>query len=173
MIYGFARQSGGQVRIYSEEGQGAMVCLYLPRHYGENTEIEEIETPPPPRADRGETVLVVDDEAAVRMLITEVLGDLGYNAMEAVDGPTAMKILESDIEIDLLMTDVGLPNGMNGRQIADAARTRRPKLKIIFITGYAENAAIEHGHLDPGMAVITKPFAMDALAVRIKEMLSE
>ena len=172
MIYGFARQSGGQVRIYSEAGQGANICLYLPRHYGENTENEDVISIAPPRADKGETVLVVDDEAAVRMLIVEVLGDLGYNALEAMDGPTAMRILESDIGIDLLMTDVGLPNGMNGRQIADAARTLRPALKVMFITGYAENAAIGHGHLEPGMAIVTKPFAMDDLAVRIKDVLS-
>ena len=172
MIYGFARQSGGQVRIYSEAGQGAMICIYLPRHYGDVIENDEAVTLPPPRPGQGETVLVVDDEAAVRMLVAEVLGDLGCNAIEAVDGPTAMKILQSDIKIDLLMTDVGLPNGMNGRQIADAARVLRPDLKIIFITGYAENAAIGHGHLDPGMTVVTKPFAMDALAVRIKDMIS-
>ncbi len=173
MIYGFARQSGGQVRIYSEEGQGAAVCIYLPRYYGEGVASEDPISIAPPRTERGETVLVVDDEAAVRMLIGEVLSDLGYNAIEATDGPTAMKILQSDLAIDLLMTDVGLPNGMNGRQIADAARSIRPKLKVIFITGYAENAAIGHGHLEPGMTVVTKPFAMDALAVRIKDILPE
>jgi CheY-like chemotaxis protein len=174
MIYGFARQSGGQVRIYSEPGQGATVCLYLPRHYGDGDERKEAAVSiAPPRADKGETVLIIDDEAAVHMLIAEVLADLGYNAMEAVDGPTAMEILQSDLSIDLLMTDVGLPNGMNGRQIADAARSIRPGLKVMFITGYAENAAIGHGHLEPGMTVITKPFAMDVLAVRIKEMCSD
>ena len=172
MIYGFARQSGGQVRIYSEVGEGVMVCLYLPRYYGEGVPVEEAANLPLPRVGRGETVLVVDDEPAIRMLISDVLTDLGYNAVEAVDGPSAMKILQSKLVIDLLMTDVGLPNGMNGRQIADAARSTRPNLKVIFITGYAENAAISHGHLEPGMTVVTKPFAMDALALRIQEILS-
>ena len=173
MIYGFARQSGGQVRIYSEAEEGTTVCLYLPRHYGDGVESEDAVSILPPRADKGETVLVVDDEAAVRMLIVEVLSDLGYNAIEAVDGPSAMNVLRSDLSIDLLMTDVGLPNGMNGRQIADAARSIRSGLKVMFITGYAENAAIGHGHLEPGMTVIMKPFAMDVLAVRIKDMLAD
>lgn len=171
MIYGFARQSGGNVRIYSEIDRGTMVRIYLPRYYGEEIESEIIETRPIPRASKGETVLLVDDEAAVRMLIKEVLDGLGYNAIEAVDGPTAMRVLRLDIPIDLLITDVGLPNGMNGRQIADAARVLRPQLKVIFITGYAENAAIGHGHLEPGFSMVTKPFAIDALAVKIKDIL--
>ena len=126
MIYGFARQSGGQVRIYSEAGKGAMVCIYLPRYYGDSVERADELSVEPPRADNGETVLVVDDEASIRMLIVDVLRDLGYNALEAGDGPSAMKILQSDLAIDLLITDVGLPNGMNGRQVADAARSFRP-----------------------------------------------
>jgi CheY-like chemotaxis protein len=113
-------------------------------------------------------VLVVDDEPTVRMLVTEVLEELGYAAIEAADGASGLKVLQSDVRIDLLVTDVGLPGGMNGRQMADAARERRPDLKVLFITGYAENAAIGHGHLEPGMQVLTKPFAMEALASRIK-----
>jgi len=174
MVYGFVRQSGGQARIYSEPSQGTMVCLYLPRHHGE---AENVDTPhelaEAPRAEQGETVLVVDDEPTVRMLVTEVLGDLGYTAIEAADGPAGLKVLQSNTRIDLLVTDVGLPGGMNGRQMADAARERRPELRVLFITGYAENAVLNHGHLDPGMHVMTKPFAMEALASRIKELIAE
>ncbi len=173
MIYGFARQSGGQVRIYSEVGAGTMVCLYLPRHLGEAESADDVTQPgPAPRAKRGETVLVVDDEPTVRMLVAEVLEDLGYNAMEAGDGPTGLKILQSGIRVDLLVTDVGLPSGMNGRQLAEAARALRPALKVLFITGYAENAVLSHGHLQPGMHVLTKPFAMDALASRIRALIA-
>ena len=172
MIYGFARQSGGQVRIYSEVGQGTTMCLYLPRHYGE---AEAAGVSPDladaPRAKHGETVLVVDDEVTVRMLVTEVLADLGYAAVEAADGASGLKVLQSDIRIDLLVTDVGLPGGMNGRQMADAACRIRPGLKVLFITGYAENAAIGHGHLEPGMHVMTKPFSLEALARRIKALI--
>jgi PAS domain S-box-containing protein len=172
MIYGFVRQSGGQARIYSEVGQGTMVCLYLPRHLGAADEAgeggEAVETP---RAEAGETVLVVDDEPTVRMLVAEVLEDLGYAAIEAGDGPSGLKVLQSDVRIDLLVTDVGLPGGMNGRQMADAARVGRPDLKVLFITGYAENAALNHGHLAPGMQVLTKPFALDILAARIRGLI--
>lgn len=172
MIYGFAKQSGGQVRIYSEVGQGTLVCIYLPRHLGE---AEAAETAPElahaPRAEDGQTVLVVDDEPTVRMLVTEVLEDLGYRAIEAADGAAGLQILQSDVRIDLLVTDVGLPGGMNGRQVADAARVVRQNLKVLFITGYAENAALSHGHLEPGMHVLTKPFSMEVLARRIKELI--
>ncbi|MDU7520891.1 MAG: PAS domain-containing protein [Roseomonas mucosa] len=172
MIYGFARQSGGQVRVYSEVGQGTTMCLYLPRHYGEGAaEEREASLTDAPRAQQGETVLVVDDEATMRMLVTEVLEDLGYTAIEAADGAAGLKVLRSDVRIDLLVTDVGLPGGMNGRQVADAARAARPDLKVLFITGYAENAVIGNGHLDPGMQVMTKPFAMEALASKIKSMI--
>ena len=173
MIYGFAKQSGGQVRIHSQPGQGTTVALYLPRHDGGITErgapIEDIAAMP--RAERGETVLVVDDEPAVRMLVADVLSDLGYVSVEAADGAAGLKILRSDIRIDLLVTDVGLPGGMNGRQVADAARVLRPDLKVLFITGYAENAVVGNGNLDPGMAVLTKPFAMDHLAGKIRELI--
>ncbi|WP_442919098.1 PAS domain S-box protein [Methylobacterium sp. Leaf118] len=172
MIYGFVRQSGGQVRIYSEVGQGTTMCLYLPRHYGAADAVEpHPDLASAPRAEQGETVLIVDDEPTVRMLVTEVLEDLGYTAIEAADGPAGLKVLQSDVRIDLLVTDVGLPGGMNGRQMADAGRERRPDLKVLFITGYAENAVVGNGHLEPGMAVITKPFVMETLAARIKEMI--
>ncbi len=171
MIYGFAQQSGGAVRIYSEPDQGTLVCVYLPRHWGA-TDAEELapELAAAPRGE-GETVLVVDDEPTVRMLVTEVLSDLGYNALEAEDGAAGLRMLNSAARIDLLVTDVGLPGGLNGRQVADAARALRPGLKVLFITGYAENAVLSHGHLDPGMHVLTKPFAMDALASRIRDLI--
>jgi PAS domain S-box-containing protein len=173
MIYGFVRQSGGQVRIYSEPGQGTMVCLYLPRHLGEAVPAEPVpETTAAPLAGSGETVLVVDDEPTVRMLVTEVLEDLGYAALEAADGPAGLRLLQSDARIDLLVTDVGLPGGMNGRQMADAARMSRPDLKVLFITGFAENAVIGNGQLEPGMHVMTKPFALEALANRIRELIA-
>jgi CheY-like chemotaxis protein len=173
MIYGFARQSGGQARIYSEPGQGTMVCLYLPRYAGVD---EPGEAPQHaaelPRADQGETVLVVDDEPIVRMLITDVLEELGYVAIDAPDGIAGLKVLESDRPIDLLITDVGLPGGMNGRQLADAGLALRPDLKVLFITGYAENAAVGSGQLKPGMHVMTKPFEIDALASRIRHIIT-
>ena len=173
MIYGFVQQSGGAVRIHSAPGQGTAVRLCLPRHAGR----AEDPAPSPylaqaPRAQTGETVLVVDDEATVRMLATEVLGELGYETLEAEDGAAGLRVLRSGARIDLLVTDVGLPGGMNGRQVADAARSLRPGLKVLFITGYAETAVLSHGHLEPGMHVMVKPFAMEALAARVKDLLS-
>ncbi|MFC3124182.1 PAS domain-containing protein [Pseudoroseomonas globiformis] len=173
MIYGFTRQSGGQVRIYSEVGDGTTMRLYLPRHVGEADATEDMPTlARSPRAETGQTVLVVDDEPTIRMLVTEVLENLGYAAVEAGDGASGLGILRSGARIDLLVTDVGLPNGMNGRQMADAARAFRPDLKVLFITGYAENAVVGNGQLEPGMHVMTKPFALEALASRIRELIS-
>ncbi|MBW3618107.1 MAG: response regulator, partial [Proteobacteria bacterium] len=172
MIYGFARQSEGYAKIYSEVGQGTTVKLYLPRHHG-LAEPERAELRPSidaHRSEAGETVLVVEDEQSVRDLVVAVLGDLGYQALEAADGPSGLEILKSSARIDLLITDVGLP-GLNGRQVADAARRLRPTLQVLFMTGYAENAAVAGGFLEPGMAMVTKPFAMEALASRIRQMI--
>jgi PAS domain S-box-containing protein len=172
MIYGFAKQSGGQVQISSALGRGTTIYLFLPRHSEEEHAAESSATlSSAARAGAGETVLIVDDEPSVRMLVTEVLAELGYTAIEAADGASALQVLRSDTRVDLLVTDVGLPGGMNGRQLADFGRTARPALKILFITGYAEKAAIGVGGLDKGMAILTKPFAMDGLAGRIKELL--
>jgi signal transduction histidine kinase len=171
MIYGFARQSGGQIRIYSELGKGTTMCLYLPRH-DQNVAVDERSAAPSearPSGD-GEVVLVIDDEPTIRMLIADVLEELGYSIMEASDGPSGMRVLQSDARIDLLITDVGLPNGMNGRQVADAARQMRPNLKVLFITGYAENAVVGNGHLGKGMQLIAKPFEMNALVRKIREL---
>lgn len=171
MIHGFVRQSGGQVRVYSELEHGTTMCLYLPRHHGALTETSDQAGEAIVEVGAGETVLVIDDEATVRMLIVEVLAEAGYGALEADDGPSGLKILQSGAKIDLLITDVGLPGGMNGRQVADAARLVRPHLKVLFVTGYAENAAVGNGLLEHGMEVVTKPFVMSELANRITEML--
>jgi signal transduction histidine kinase len=173
MIYGFAQQSGGQVRITSEIGQGTTVCLYLPRHDGRaDAEAAPSGVTQPPRAEQGETVLVVDDEPTVRMLVTEVLDELGYTAIEATDSASGLQVLQSDARIDLLITDIGLPGGMNGRQMADAARAQRPGLKVLFITGYAETSALGSGQLAAGMAVLTKPFVIETLGARIREIIA-
>jgi CheY-like chemotaxis protein len=172
MVYGFARQSGGQVRIYSELGKGTTMCVYLPRHLGTAEETDSLDDAQPVEEAHGETVLVVDDEPTIRMLIKDVLTENGYTPLEASDGPTALKLLRSNIRIDLLITDVGLPGGMNGRQVADAARVTRPDLKVLFITGYAENAVIGNGHLEPGMAVLTKPFVIATLGNRIRDLIA-
>ena len=173
MIYGFAKQSGGQVRITSVVGQGTTLCIYLPRYHG-NAGCHEAHLPDPATqtAGIGETILVVDDEPTVRMLVTEVLGELGYSVMEAADSASGLKLLRSDVRVDMLVTDVGLPGGMNGRQMADAARELRPGLRTLFITGYAESAAIGANQLAPGMHVLTKPFAIDTLAARVRELIN-
>ncbi|WP_238274772.1 MULTISPECIES: PAS domain-containing protein [Methylobacterium] len=173
MIYGFAKQSGGQVRIYSEPGEGTTMCIYLPRYLGDAEPTDPLAAfGAPARAEQGETVLVVDDEPTVRMLVADVLEELGYTAIEAADSMAGLKLLQSDMRIDLLITDVGLPGGMNGRQMADAGRVTRPDLKVLFITGYAENAVLNNGHLAPGMQVLTKPFAVDVLGARIRELVA-
>ncbi|WP_409373174.1 PAS domain-containing protein [Pseudomonas baltica] len=173
MIYGFAKQSGGQVRIYSEVGLGSTVRIYLPRYYG-SAPLDESDSLATPATvvQTGETILIVDDEPTVRMLLTEVLGELGYTLIEAADSLAGLKVLQSDVHIDLLITDVGLPGGMNGRQMADAGREVRPGLRTLFITGYAENAVIGNGHLAPGMQVLTKPFAIDTLAAKVQELMA-
>ena len=173
MIYGFAKQSGGQVRVHSVVAEGTSISIYLPRHLGQVDAGEDrAQAVFRPTAEAGETVLVVDDEPTVRMLVMDVLSDLGYVSIEAGDGIGGLKVLESNARVDLLVTDVGLPGGMNGRQMADAARVHRPDLKVLFISGFAEAALFNNGHLDPGMAVLTKPFAVDVLAARVREMIA-
>ncbi|WP_093509214.1 PAS domain-containing protein [Sphingopyxis sp. YR583] len=175
MVYGFAGQSGGAARIYSEAGKGTMVCIYFPRHRDAAAVAEE--TPaaasePVPLSSRGETILLVDDEPLVRMLAAEQLEDLGYHVIEAEDGRSALRQLAGGEAISLLITDVGLPGGMNGRQLAETVRETLPNLEILFITGYAENAVLNHGHLAPGMHVMTKPFQMDSFARRVKALIA-
>jgi signal transduction histidine kinase len=171
MIYGFARQSGGQIRIYSEVGKGTSMCLYLPRHDDDPNFNDTANFPEASESlGDGQVVLVIDDEPSIRMLITDVLSDTGYSVLEASDGPAGLRVLQSAARIDLLITDVGLPGGMNGRQVADAARTLRPDLRVLFITGYAENALMGNGHLEKGMHVLAKPFEVERLAIKIREL---
>ncbi len=169
-LYGFVRQSDGVVRLDSAPGRGTTVRLYLPRQ--EHARGQEKPSAPGTGAEEagaGGTVLLVEDEVGVRAMAAEYLRDLGHTVLEAGDGPTALDFLHSGLHVDLLLTDVGLPGGMNGRQVADAARERRPGLLVLFITGYAGGAL--DGRLAPGMEVIGKPFALDALASKVRAML--
>jgi PAS domain S-box-containing protein len=173
MVYGFVRQSEGYTKLESRLGQGTSVALFLPRCEADSTSEDpaELSASAVP-AGSGEVVLVVEDEPVVRGLIVEVVADLGYVVLEASDGAAGLAMLQSSSRIDLLVTDVGLP-GLNGRQMADEGRLLRPALKVIFMTGYAETAASPQGFLEPGMALITKPFSMDVLADKIRETMAE
>ncbi|MHB2138794.1 PAS domain-containing hybrid sensor histidine kinase/response regulator [Pseudomonas monsensis] len=173
MIYGFAQQSGGHVSLDSLPGQGTCVRLYLPRLYAlepEHPPANPVE--PPAHLPSGETVVVVEDDHAVRMLVLDLLKELGYRAFEAEDAKSALPLLESDLRVDLLVTDVGLP-GMNGRQLAEVARQHRPGLKVLFMTGYAQKAAERQGFLEDGMDMVAKPFAIELLASKIRTMISQ
>ncbi|MFL6533842.1 MAG: response regulator [Pseudomonas sp.] len=170
MIYGFSKQSRGHVTIDSEVGKGTTVNLYLPRFIGEEIDEPLVHAQQAPYAQDGETVLIVEDDPAVRVLVSAVLGELGYAFVEAGDANGAMPILQSSQRIDLLISDVGLP-GMNGRQLAEIGRQIRPDLKVLFITGYAEHAAVRGGFLDSGMQMITKPFTFDLLTAKVREMI--
>ena len=171
MIYGFVQQSGGHIHLGSEVGHGTIVTIYLPRHLGAVDGEAEVDTVAivPPKGSA--VVLVVEDELPIRMVIGAVLSDLGYTVLEAADASSGLKVLEAGTLIDLLITDVGLPGGTNGRQLADAARQRRPDLKVLFITGYAESAAVRNGLMEQGVQVMTKPFALEALAAKIQGIL--
>jgi PAS domain S-box-containing protein len=173
MIYGFAQQSGGHVSLDSLPGQGTCVRLYLPRLLGLETQSPSVEPDQPPAAAAsGEAVMVVEDDPAVRMLVLDLLTSLGYQAHQAEDAKTALPLLESDLRVDLLVTDVGLP-GMNGRQLAEIARQHRPGLKVLFMTGYAQKAAERQGFLEDGMDMVAKPFSMELLASKIRTMISQ
>ncbi len=169
MVYGFARQSGGQVRIHSSPGEGTTVSLFL-RAGEAAAPAEAPHAGPAPEGD-GQTVLLVEDDPSVRLLVRDVLEELRYLPLEAEEAEGAMAILRSDRPIDLMVSDVGLP-GMNGRQLAEVARQHRPGLPILFVTGYAENAAIRAGFLGTGMGMIAKPFAVADLSAKIREMLA-
>ncbi|MFL7963994.1 response regulator [Pseudomonas kielensis] len=170
MIYGFSKQSRGHVTIDSEVDKGTTVNLYLPRFRGEEVHEPQVITQHAPHAQDGETVLIVEDDPAVRVLVSAVLSELGYAFVEAADANGAVPILQSGQRIDLLISDVGLP-GMNGRQLAEIGRQVRPDLRVLFITGYAEHAAVRGGFLDPGMQMITKPFTFDLLTAKVREMI--
>ncbi|ACS43823.1 response regulator [Methylorubrum extorquens] len=161
------------MRVQSKVGLDTTFCLYLPRHHGAaETDAGEKEATRLRRVSRGETVLFIVDEPSVRMLIIDLLTEMGYAAVQATDDVAGLKVLQFDARIDMLVTDVGLPGGMNGLQMADAARAHRPELKVLFITGYAECADIDDGRLGSGMQVLAKPFALDALGMRIKDLVA-
>lgn len=169
-VYGFVKQSGGHVKIYSEVGQGTCVKLYLPRHHGDGALLELSSEPlVPPRARQGEAVLVVEDDPDVRAYTVEMVRDLGYQVVSAANGFAALHVLHAQPELRLLFTDVGLPGGMNGRQLADEAILRRPGIKVLFTTGYARNAIVHHGRLDPGVEVIFKSFTYSDLAGKLRK----
>jgi PAS domain S-box-containing protein len=170
-VYGFVKQSRGHVKIYSEEGEGTTIKLYLPRAIALAEEHHEESSQPLIQGAKNETVLVVEDDADVRIYTCETLTDLGYTVISAENGPTALRMLDAHPEIIVLFTDVGLPGGMNGRQLADEMRQRRPDLSVLFTTGYARNAIVHDGRLDPGVELITKPFSQAALAEKLRDIL--
>jgi len=169
MVYGFAQQSNGQVCIHSTPGEGTSVKIYLPAAEDQQPQVAELVEAPPQGA--GQCVLLVEDDPSVRLLIGELLAELGYRTIEASDPQAAIKQLEGGRAFDLMISDVGLP-GMNGRQLAEIARQHHPTVRILFVTGYAENAAIRAGYLDTNMAMIGKPFRLEELAAKIGEVLS-
>lgn len=169
-IYGFLHQIGGHASLSSEVGKGTTVRMFLPRFTSQAPPVETMPDRTVEPAGKGQTVLVVEDEDAVRLLIVEVLTELGYRALQVPNGDAAMVHLTSSRPLDLLITDVGLP-GLNGRQVAEIARRNRPDLPILFVTGYAANAAVRASFLDPGMEMISKPFAVRQLAMKIGEIL--
>jgi len=171
-VYGFVKQSGGHVKIYSESGEGTTVRLYLPRLPAGADDVAD--AAPAQRIRAGllsEVILVVEDDEDVRVNTVEMLRELGYGVLEAADGRAALRLLESNPDVRLLFTDVGLPGGLNGRQLADAALQRHPGLKLLFTTGYARNAIVHHGRLDPGLELLVKPFTYAALAAKIRSVL--
>jgi CheY-like chemotaxis protein len=171
-VYGFVKQSGGHVKIYSEVEQGTTVKLYLPRLAGmELPEPNATYHQPYPEAAAEETVLVLEDDDEVRTYSVDILRELGYRVLAAQDGQAALRLLEQQPRVDLLFTDVVLPGGMTGAQVAAQAKATRPSLKVLFTTGYARNAIVHHGRLDKGVQLITKPFSFEDLAAKIRDIL--
>jgi CheY-like chemotaxis protein len=173
MIYGFAKQSGGHVKIYSEVGHGTTVRLYLPRLASAAAAASPAAPAPAGGKGGGETILVVEDNPDVRRLVLRQLRDFGYTVIEAANGPQALKILEDGAAIDLLFTDVVMPGGMTGRQLAEAAKGRRPNLKTLFTSGYTEDSILRLGKLDPGVRLLSKPYRKHELATRVREALDQ
>jgi CheY-like chemotaxis protein len=170
-VYGFIKQSDGHAKIYSEPGQGTTIKLYLPRLASDADAGDTVVEPqrhPEGRSDL--RVLVVEDDEDVRAHAVAILRELGYSVVEAADGPSALRVLESEPGVRLLFTDIGLPEGLNGRQLADEALRRRPELRVLYTTGYARNAIVHQGRLDPGVELITKPFTYAALASKVHAM---
>jgi len=173
-VYGFVRQSSGHIRIYSEIGEGTTVKIYLPRYVGEG-EQTGARLPPgaSPRSLGDEVILVVEDDNALRAYTVQILAELGYHVLEAPNGKAALEALKRRDRIDLLFTDVVMPGGLNGRQLADEAQSLRPDLRVLFTTGYTRNAIVHHGRLDPGVNLIGKPFSFEGLAAKIRSILDE
>jgi CheY-like chemotaxis protein len=172
-VYGFVKQSGGHVKLYSEPGEGTTVRLYLPRMAAAPAIAEAAATETYVGAGgTDQLVLLVEDDPDVRANTIDMLRGLGYGVLAAADGPSALPLLESNPNIALLLTDVGLPGGLNGRQLADEARRRHPGLRVLFATGYARNAIVHHGRLDPGVELITKPYSMASLGAKLRQMLT-
>jgi PAS domain S-box-containing protein len=173
-VYGFVRQSAGHVKVYSELNEGTTVRIYLPRYAGAEVHTEDAEySGPVTRAIGNETVLVVEDDEALRAYTVETLGELGYRVLAAPNGAAALEILQSGKAIDLLFTDVVMPGGVNGRQLADEAVRLRPDLKVLFTTGYTRNAIVHHGRLDAGVEMISKPFSFSALSSKVRALLDK
>jgi signal transduction histidine kinase/CheY-like chemotaxis protein len=173
-VYGFVKQSGGHVKIYSEVGEGTTVKIYLPRLVAEEAAVVVQEDDgPAPEGDAEETILVLEDDDDVRTYSVDILRELGYRVVEAHDGPSALRLLQRQTRVDLLFTDVVLPGGMTGAQVAEQARETRTGLKVLFTTGYARNAIIHHGRLDKGVRLITKPFGSSELASKVRDVLDE
>jgi CheY-like chemotaxis protein len=172
-VYGFVRQSGGYVRIYSEPGQGTTVKLYLPRALAEEAAEPTPSGEAQPSLHGDERILVLEDHHDLRAYSVSILRELGYEVLEAADGAEALALLNADPGVDLLFTDVVLPGGLNGRQVADEAVRRRPGLKVLFTTGYTRNAIVHNGTLDPGVHLISKPFAFADLAAKVRTVLDE
>jgi CheY-like chemotaxis protein len=170
-VYGFVKQSGGHVKIYSELGEGTTVRTYLPRLVDAADVEEEIPVSRMPSGDGSEIILLVEDDEAVRDLNAAMLRELNYAVIEAEDGPRALQILDVVPNICVLFTDVGLPGAMNGRQLAETALQRRPDLRVLFTTGYARNAIVHHGRLDPGINLLSKPFTAAALTTKIRDLI--
>jgi CheY-like chemotaxis protein len=170
-VYGFVKQSRGHVKIYSEVGEGTTIKIYLPRHHGEVLAEEDAIMETPVRGRRSECILVVDDDEDVRAYSTESLRELGYSVLGAPNARTALQTLNSHPEIAVIFTDIGLPGGMNGRQLAEEARKRNPSVKVLFTTGYARNAIVHDGRLDPGVELLTKPFTQAALGAKLRDII--
>ena len=168
-VYGFVKQSGGHVKIYSEAGEGTTIKIYLPRFFGRASAAEE-KAAAPRRGRSGESVLVVEDDSDVRDYVVETLASLGYKVFEAGEAESALRLLDENPSVHLLLTDVVMP-GMNGRKLAEEARLRRPDLKILYMTGYSRNAIMHQGRLDNGVDLLQKPISSEQLASAVRKML--
>ena len=173
-VYGFVHQSSGHIAVYSELGNGTTVKIYLPRHFGKEGRDNVLDQPSADsRAIGAETVLVVEDDDTLRLYTVESLNELGYRVLAAPDGAAALTLIDGGHDVDLLFTDIVMPGGMNGRQLADEAVRRHPGLKVLFTTGYTRNAIVHHGRLDPGAQLIGKPFTFSDLGRKVRALLDE